>query len=492
MRLLTICCLILLEFVATELAHAQTPGQIQEAQSLLVRADRDPGPVDGVWGRRTETALVDFLAERDLEFEGELTDNHLLLLRAAPEGPAFVRRDMGLRNTLPSPLRDNRDQPETEPLTVYDSWELPEWADPNPNLATLRYYFRKHLSNVRGFSHFTADAAENPRAIEFRVAPNRYLTAQMNYTALTSYLFYREGAVVHDERSPESRFGRMVTNNTGLRSNSVGKSIVSYMLGHAICEGHINGLNARLDDWPLVEDTVYQGQLIRDVADMRAGDQGVVNDRTGLTSSGRWMNTASIGSFAREELRDTAPIGQEGNRPYHYNGLATNVVMNYLIHSLEGDFEGLMDRVFRDHVGVENEVLFFRNRGYDIEDGPAWYQFYASRYDYLRIALTMLEDWESESCIGQYLRDIEARSQPKNNRDRYRYISVNSTHRYAGQFHAGYAGMEDRNVLGMDGYGGQIILIDFDNARIVVVNSVHLDYDYQQIVHLAIQNGRLP
>jgi hypothetical protein len=225
---------------------------------------------------------------------------------------------------------------------------------------------------------------------------------------------------------------------------------------------------------------------------MRAGDRAFVDQWTGLIPSGRWFNTASIGSFAREELRGTRPSGQEGNRPHHYHGLATNVLLNYLIHRLDGDFDAFMNRVFTDHVGIENEVLFFSNRGFDVEDGPAWHQFYATRYDYLRIALTMLEDWESENCVGQYLRDIVARSHPKNQSDRVQYISVNSSLRYAGQFHSTYVGMEDRNVLGMDGYGGQIILIDFDNGGIVVVNSVHNNYDYWQLVHLAIQNGELP
>jgi CubicO group peptidase (beta-lactamase class C family) len=138
---------------------------------------------------------------------------------------------------------------------------------------------------VHQFAHITADPSETPRTIEFRVTPNRYLTAQINHTAMTSYLFYRDGAVVHDERSPEVRFGDMVSDDTGLRSNSVGKSIVSYLLGHAICEGHIESLDSRLDDWPLVADTVYGNQRVRDIADMRAGDQGVVDDITGLIQS---------------------------------------------------------------------------------------------------------------------------------------------------------------------------------------------------------------
>ncbi|WP_421980943.1 peptidoglycan-binding domain-containing protein [Roseibium sp.] len=483
---------VLISLFLTVGANAQTLQEIREAQTLLIRADRNPGPVDGAWGRRTEAALVDFLAERGLEFEGALTNEHLNLLRKAPEGPEFVRRAIGLRNTLPRILRDNRDQPENEPVNVTAGRELAEWADPSPNLVTLRFYLSKYLNNIYNFQHFVAEPSENPRSIAFKVTPNRYLSAQMNYTAMTSYLFYKDGAVIHDERSPESRFGDKVTDETGLWSNSVGKSMVSYLLAHAICEGHIGGVDTRLDDWPLIEDTVYDNQRIRDIADMRAGDQKLVDNWKGLISSGRWYNTTSIGDFARNELRGTKPAGQEGKRPHNYSGLPTNILLNYVIHKLGDDFENFMNRVFGDHVGVENRVLFFRNSGIKVEEGLGWYQFRASRYDYLRIAMTMLEDWESGNCQGQYFRDILARAAPKNRTGRVRYVSIDESLRYAGQFHAVYRGMENRNVLGMDGYGGQLILMDFDNASAIVVNSIHLDYDYYQLVHRAIQNGKLP
>jgi hypothetical protein len=313
----------------------------------------------------------------------------------------------------------------------------------------------------------------------------------MNHTSLLSYLFYSDGAVVHDELSPEHRFGDIVDNETGLRSNSIGKSMTSYLLGHAICQGYIDGVEARLDDWPLVAGTVYENQRLIDLVDMRAGDQKVVSDTTGLIASGRWYNIFSIGSFARRELAGTRPVGREGARAYHYNGLATNIVLNYIVHATDGSFQSLMDSVFKDHVRIANEVYFFENRGYGSNDGAAWYMFFATRHDYLRIAHAMLEDWKSESCVGKYLRDIVRNSKAKKSHvDPFEKFQ--SGLRYGGFFHTGYVGMEKRNVLGMDGYGGQAIMIDFDNGRIVVANSVHTDYDWYQLVHQVIKNGALP
>lgn len=481
----------LLCFTCVSQANAQTPEQIREAQSLLIRVDRNPGPVDGRWGQRTEAALVDFLAERGLKFDGELTDQTLELLRAAPEGPAFVRRELGLRYTPPNDMRGNRDQPESEGVKTYSTWDIPQYVNPNPNLATLRHYLRKQLNDRFGFNLIRTSPAEKPSELQFRATSNRYLTAQMNHTSLLSYLFYRDGAVVHDELSPKARFGDIVDDKTGLRSNSIGKSMTSYLLGHAICQGYIDGVESRVNDWPLVAGTVYENQRLIDLVNMRAGDQKVVSDTTGLIPSGRWYNIFSIGSFARRELAGTRPLGREGARAYHYNGLATNIVLNYIIHATGGSFQSLMDSVFKDHVRIANEVYFFENRGYGANDGAAWYMFFATRHDYLRIAHAMLEDWKSESCVGKYLRDIVRNSKAKNGHvDPFEKFQ--SGLRYGGFFHTGYVGMEKRNVLGMDGYGGQAIMIDFDNGRIVVANSVHTDYDWYQLVHQVIKNGALP
>jgi len=44
--------------------------------------------------------------------------------------------------------------------------------------------------------------------------------------------------------------------------------------------------------------------------------------------------------------------------------------------------------------------------------------------------------------------------------------------------------------MGMDGYGGQSILIDFDKGRIVSTMSIHLNYNWKKIVYDPIKKGK--
>ena len=57
---------------------------------------------------------------------------------------------------------------------------------------------------------------------------------------------------------------------------SVGKTMASYVAGHAICGGYIDSINSRLNDWPLIENTLYYDQKLIDLLNMQAGDEKYV------------------------------------------------------------------------------------------------------------------------------------------------------------------------------------------------------------------------
>ena len=167
-----------------------------------------------------------------------------------------------------------------------------------------------------------------------------------------------------------------------------------------------------------------------------------------------------------------------------------------------------MDEIFVDKAKIEHDAWFLKmndrnvkmnNRNntilkeYEVkdEDGPLRYSFRASRYDYLRIAKAMLDDWQNDTCVGKYLKTVF------NNRVNKNYqgnVDNNSNwfnpKQYAGFFHTGYTGMKDRAVMGMDGNGGQSIMIDFDRGRIIVIKSIHNNYNWKKIAHSVIKKGK--
>ena len=58
---------------------------------------------------------------------------------------------------------------------------------------------------------------------------------------------------------------------------------------------------------------------------------------------------------------------------------------------------------------------------------------------------------------------------------------------YGGFFHTDFPGI-DRPILSMDGFAGQQIVIDPERSKIVVINSIWRNYDWDKIVYSVIKN----
>jgi hypothetical protein len=375
--------------------------------------------------------------------------------------------------------------PEDAGVHEYDTFYIPQYASPEPNQATLQFYLKKVLRDADGFGKLSIDGSATPRKLSFDGKENQFLQSQMESTGLISYLFYDEGEVIYDELSSKERFGRFVNDRTPLWTHSIGKSWTSYLLGHAICEGYIDSVTTDMNDWALMQDTLYEEQPLLNLINMRAGDQLVVTESDGLVSSGRWFNVHPLSAFSAVELANT----QAATRVYNYNGLVTNIVLNYIFFKTGDETADFLNMVFRDHVGIADDIFFLTQPDIPMEYGPVRYSARASRYDFLRVGLAMLDDWNNDSCIRSYFQTILAESQYKGFRNRKHPHKNESALRYGGFFHTHYVGMRNRNILGMDGYGGQAQLIDLDSERIVSVNTIHTNYDWGELVYRAIRDG---
>jgi hypothetical protein len=279
-----------------------------------------------------------------------------------------------------------------------------------------------------------------------------------------------------------------------LPSHSMGKSLVSYVTGHAICEGYIDSVNVKLNDWPLIENTLYEDSILLDLLNMKAGDQKYIGERLkprrdNILKKDKKENVNVIGLM---KVMSVYLRGSEKSKLiYNYSALTTNVIMNYVKHKAGADWDKLLHKVFNEHVGVKNSVQFQKSRKYlkyeDFVSGR--YSFYADRYDYLRIAKTMMDDWHNDTCAGKYLKTIyENRVQKKDKVKEPHSVGI-YTKSYGGQIHFDIFGIENtRKIIGMDGFAGQQILIDLDNRRIIVVSSLYKNYNWKKIVYSVIKN----
>jgi CubicO group peptidase (beta-lactamase class C family) len=339
----------------------------------------------------------------------------------------------------------------------------------NPNRDTLLFYVYYYLEDIKGFGKYLIEPSKKPLEFNSNLKEDKFVKKQLQKKAILSYLYFEDDQIIVDEITPDDRFGLVFKNDTKWNSMSMGKSLVSYVTGHAICEGYIDGVNSRLNDWPLIENTLYHDQKLIDLLNMAAGDQKVIDDNVGLIKTKRWYNSHPISSFANRELKNTKKI--ESTR-YHYNGLVTNIIMNYVIHKSNGNFQRLLNKIFQEKAKIKNSVFFLKQKGIEDKYGPGRYSLRASRYDYLRIAKAIMDDYQNQTCVGKYLKEIHEKRIKKNVK-RGDEPDFNFSYSYGGQFHFDYPGLKNRIIFGLGGYAGQAILIDMENSRIVVLNSAH-------------------
>ena len=362
----------------------------------------------------------------------------------------------------------------------YNSGEIPR--DANPDDKILKHYLKKYISYGKndGSNYFKVKKDKNKiKEFNFNLQKNDFVTEQLNETALLSYLMYVDGQIVIDEISPKDRFGKIFTNKTRYVSNSVGKSITSYIAGHAICRGYIDGIHSTID-WDIFDNTVYDNAKLIDVLNMASGIEEYYVDEN-FKNSNRWPNKYSVQSIMKKELKNTVA----GENKYFYANMDTNVIASYVVHKMGWkNYKKMLKEIFNDKVGIENNVVMHRQNKSNRGQHTLTYGMFMTRYDYMRVAVAMLNDWNNNTCEGQYLKDLYENKISKG--DDYNVNnsseSMSDSKYYAGQFYVGMNG-DERPIFIMSGFGGQNINIDFENNKIISIMSIHRNFDWMKLVN---------
>ena len=144
-------------------------------------------------------------------------------------------------------------------------------------------------------------------------------------------------------------------NETKLISMSMNKSVTSYILGHAICDGYIESVDSKLDDWPILENSLYDNQKLINLLNMASGDQKYIyefGDGNEIVADDSYeYQTQNIYNTLGFYFQNT----EKSKSRYNYNGFVTQILINYVRFKTGDDPEKIemMDefgnRVFSIH-----------------------------------------------------------------------------------------------------------------------------------------------
>ena len=137
----------------------------------------------------------------------------------------------------------------------------------------------------------------------------------------------------------------------------------------------------------------------------------------------------------------------------------------------------------------KSPVESFTDKDWEVFNSYMIHRFMSMNQDFIEVVnyVQELPPQEKRMIYNVYKEFI-----PKNNKWKDDNSASLNPKNYAGFFHTNYSGISSkkRNVMGMVGYGGQSIIIDFDKGRINVINSIHIDYNWKKLVHSVIKKGK--
>ena len=391
-------------------------------------------------------------------------------------------------------------------------WEIPANLDHQVSDATLEHYYKMVTSlpsrNPRKF--YVVNGSENPFLFNQRLETHKKIEDELKHKTIFSFIYFDGENIVYDDVAPKDRFENLTfTEESYFPSHSMGKSITSYILGHAICQGYIGSISEEITDWPLMENTLYFGQPLINLLNMTAGDTHVIKAKeTTFIKTGRHIHSKEPLLKAAQtegELKNTKPLPDP---KYAYSNLTSDILFNYIMHKVGNDFDSFITRFYQDKVRIKYPVYLSMNdvspnwkkptTESRILQGAGQYSIFATRYDYLRIGKAILDDWQNDTCVGEYLKTIYDRSVPMGQNRKWRkgrtydpdFQSVAT--QYAGQFYSRFPGLLQQKVIALTGKDGQQIVINLDRGRIVVISAGQEGtYSTRKLAFPLIKSGKL-
>ena len=281
--------------------------------------------------------------------------------------------------------------------------------------------------------------------------------------SLLSVLYFDGENVVVDKKSEK------IKNDTKLYSFSISKSFLSYILGNAICDGHIKSLDDKISKYvPEAKGTLYENSTFKELINMAAGDINFASRKAG---SAKFFYAADIDqrkTTTKDYLLSSSGI-KISKKTFNYNNFIADLVARAIDVSVPGGLKNLYQD-FANKSGTSSEIFYLTDdNGWPLLHG----YFYANREDFLRLGIQISKDWNSNSCIGNYLNGIE-KMKIKTDKDQ------NSD--YSGYFW--YDQNNKSRHAQLRGHGGQRIHIDIEKGSVLIYHSITGDYDNKSIWRL--------
>lgn len=345
----------------------------------------------------------------------------------------------------------------------------------NASKAKLQEIFHYITNTI----HIEMNSIEFPATTSVRELTNSRdslpsaVRSEIKNSEILSLLFYDGTKIKYDWRRND------VNEDTLLYGASMSKSVTSYLAGKAYCAGNLKSLQDPLVNYiPELEGTFYENVKLIESLNMAAGDGKLYSGGPGGQENWNkyvnpvWYYEQSV-LEAIHNLKNRKPPKK---KKFSYRNANTDLIAMAMVNSAPNGFEKFVHEALVEPAGLKYLTEYKTDKA---KNPNAAGLFFATRTDWLRIALKIAEDFKSPHCIGEYLRSSVSD---------YVLTREKPCSRY-GKFFWHKCSPSSLNDIRLRGHGGKRIIIDRDQKRILVIHSIVNNYDEIRIIRKLFKNA---
>lgn len=335
----------------------------------------------------------------------------------------------------------------------------------------LEYHNFRMEQMPKTFKTKIIPASTKPSSINFKSEPNKKIQKILNDSDLLSVLKFQDNQVIINEISSKLK------EDDKMYSMSMAKSFIGYLVGHAVCDGYI-ALDQPMSRYVSeTQNTIYSNTSIENMINMAAGDSPIwgknysLNEYTGPVLNPNEKERKTILEIISEK-QNKSP---ENIGVFRYSNADTDLIARAIDTNVPNGLAGYFNSKLSEPAGNNNDMFFFLDKN----SWPLSHAFlYATRLDYLRMAIKISSDWSKNDCIGNYLKDRYTNSVKTGQKD---------FKKYGGFFWFDF-NLSKNPTASMNGHGGQRIIIDLKNNSIVLYHSIRIDFDQNKLENILFKN----
>ena len=311
-------------------------------------------------------------------------------------------------------------------------------------------------------------ASSTPLDLGDRSQPNIEIQQMIKKSDLLSVMKYQAGQIVVDERSPK------LSEDDKMYNMSISKSFIGYLVGHALCDGYFSSLDDPMVSYiPELKGTIYSDISVGNMIDMAAGDGPIwggeynIKEYSGLVLSASDRDRKTVlDVITSKPNKSPKNLGD-----FRYSNALADLVARALETATPDGLASYYDSRLSGPAGNINEMFYY----VDANGWPIAHAFlHATRSDYMRMAIKIMSDWSSETCIGNFLRS-QYDQRIKTGRKHFRSY---------GAFFWFDLTSFNGPTIGMNGHGGQRIVIDLEDQSILTYHAIRSNFDQEKLQNL--------